>query len=445
MPAPSGRRPRDVLTGNDVERRLLRLVNGRDDDLGDFLAALAPRELPVAGPPGWFDDRLRFLHSAFVRLHRMARRPYAPGADAVFYDVGARKPDLREMRRYWVREYFDCDVDFVVADRLPGGGEPLRLSWRERRAAWRWRRRARLAALAACADFSSRRYRWWGQTLLTIHALAQNQDHLRRLFVGRLYDRRSYVVATWAARHTAMAPVLVFQSSPLAFNQSRLHLDLPVVVTSKVNLPEVDYFRARGTFLSTDVRYCPQEYLVERRDLMPAAPRYDIGFFASGDWARREGRYWGPIEQVRAGRYRGNVYEEHAERVLAALAAYARAHARTLRIYLHPYERRLVNDHGIQPPFRELADGELVTIDDAPGTSRGAVYECDVAVALRSSTIWERIDLGLERSLIYVFGDPTLDNFVPESLGPYRANLFHSTDELETKLDTLFADRKARP
>jgi hypothetical protein len=92
-----------------------------------------------------------------------------------------------------------------------------------------------------------------------------------------------------------------------------------------------------------------------------------------------------------------------------------------------------------------LADGKLVTIDDAPGTSRGAVYECDVAVALRSSTIWERIDLGLTRSLIYVFDDPALDNVLPESLGPYQANVVHSTAELEAKLDRLLADREASP
>ena len=430
----------------DVDRWLLRFVNGRGDDLDRLESAVAPRELPAPGPPGWFDDRLRFVYAAFVRTHRMARRPFAPGADALFVDIGAKKAEVRERRRFFVREYFGEEVDFVLADQLRGGGPARRPSGRERRAARRIRRVARLAALAACFDRSARRYRWWSSVLLTLHTLAQASDRTRRIYVGKMYDRRSYVIATYLARRGGVRPFLIYQSSPLAFNQRELHVDVPVVLTSKVNLPEVEYFQAMGWFRSSDVRYCPQEYLVERARLQPGTPVYDIGFFASGDWARRSGKYWASdIDRVRAGAYRGNPFEEHAERVLAALADYARERGRSLRIYLHPYERTLHNEHGIEPPFRHLADGELVTIDDAPGTSRDAVYECDVAVALRSSTIWERIDLGLSRSLVYVYGDPTLDNFMPESLGPYRANLFYSTEDLAAKLDRLLADRAASP
>jgi hypothetical protein len=430
----------------DIDRRLLRFINGRDDDLDLLIHAIEPRELPLPGPRRWTEDRLRFLHAAFVHMHRAARRPFSPAAEALFYDVGGRKPEVREMRRYFIAEYFGEAVDFVVADALPGGGAPQPLTAREKRAARRLRRIARLAALAACFDFSARRYRWWGNTLLTLHAYSQACDRVRRVYIGRLYDRRSYVVATYLARRAGLRPVLVYQSSPLAYNQRELHLDVPVVLTSKVNLPEVEYYQKMGWFKATEIRYCPQEYLLERQLLQPAKPVYDIGFFSSGDWARLDGKYWAPdIAQVRAGQFRGNPFEGHAERVLEALADYARAHDRTLRIYLHPYERRLVNDHGIELPFRHIADGEHVTIDDAPGTSRGAVYECDIAVALRSSTIWERIDLGLERSLIYAFDDPALDNLIVESLGPYQANVFHSTAELAAKLDRLLADREASP
>ena len=435
-----------LATTPDIDRRLLRFINGRDDDLELFLHALVPRELPLPGPPRWLDDRLRFLHSAFVRMHRATRRPFSPGADALFYDIGARKANVREMRRFFVREYFHEEIDFVMADALPGDGPPAPLTRHERRASRRLRLLARCAALAACFDFSARRYRWWAGTLLTLHAHAQAGDRVRRVYIGKMYDRRSYVVATYLARHAGLRPVLIYQSSPLAFNQRELHLDVPVVLTSKVNLPEVAYYQKMGWFKASEIEYCPQEWLIERVDLRPAPPVYDIGFFASGDWARLEGKYWAPdVARVRAGEFRANPFEVHAERVLTALADYARSHDRTLRIYLHPYERRLVNDHGIEPPFRHLADGEHVTIDDAPGNSRGAFAECDVAVALRSSTIWQRIDLGLERSLVYVFDDPALDNIMPESLGRYQANLFYSVADLEAKLDRLLADREASP
>ena len=99
------------------------------------------------------------------------------------------------------------------------------------------------------------------------------------------------------------------------------------------------------------------------------------------------------IEAVRAGRYRGSVYERCAEEVLRWLAEYAATQRRTLRIYLHPYERELLNEHGIWPPYSGLADGEYISMDVQPGHSRGGFFEVDVAIALRSSTIWQRLDL----------------------------------------------------
>ena len=81
-----------------------------------------------------------------------------------------------------------------------------------------------------------------------------------------------------------------------------------------------------------------------------------------------------------------------------------------------------------------------MTIDDRPGNSRDAHYEADVAVALRSSSIWQRIDLGLERSFIYGFEDPGLGNVLPEALGEYQHNVFTSVPDLVAKLDACFAE-----
>jgi hypothetical protein len=422
----------------NIERLILRLVNGGGQDLELFAAALLPRELPAYGPAGWLEDRAHLIYATFVRLGRASRRPFSPARPSVVYDVFARKEEVRELRAYYIRRYFGEEVDFVLSDLFSGLAAPCQQTASERSRARRWRLWARVAAVASLLDLSKRRYAWWGGVFTTAHALAQASDRITRVYVFRPYDRRTYVLVTFLARHTAIVPYYVFQGMPLYFNQRNLHVPIPVVLTSKVNLPEVDFFRRAGHFKASEVLYFPQEYLLERERLQPSAPVYDIGFFATGDWARIAGRYIATdVALVRSGAYRGNVYEQHAERVLSALVAYASSRRRTLRIYMHPYERSLFREHGIEPPYRGLEDGELVTIDDAAGTSRDAVYECDVAVALRSSTIWERIDLGLDRSLMYVFGGG-LDNFLPESMGPYRGNLFASVEELEARLDGLF-------
>ncbi|MGO8683496.1 MAG: hypothetical protein ACLQUT_02790 [Thermoleophilia bacterium] len=424
----------------NVERRLLRLMNAGDQDIELFQRALAPRVLPNHGPRTWLFDRAFFLYITVVRMARAAAVPAAPSSRAVVYDPGARDETRRANRAYFIHEYFGEEVDFLLTDLLKGAGEARTMTVGERLAARRWRWRARRAALASFLDFSSRRYRWWGDVFSTVHTFAQALEQIDKAYIGLPYDRRSYVLATWLQRHTAIKPFIIFQSMPLYGNQRDLHVPVTVILTSKVNIPEVNYYIEQGHFKAGEVLYRSQEYLLERVGIEPAPPLYDIGFFSTGDWARVDGTYWAvDLEKVRQGAYRGNIYEAQSMRVLEALVDYARSRRRTLRIYLHPYERRLLNDEGIEPPYKGLADGQWVTIDERPGNSRVAHYEPDVAVALRSGTIWERIDLGLDRSFMYVYEDLSLGNLLPEAMGEYQRNLFRSVGELFAKLDECFA------
>jgi hypothetical protein len=358
----------------------------------------------------------------------------------VFYEVAARSAKVRAAKTSFVRAHFDEDVDFLLTHDLKGRGGLRRMTVRERRMARAWRRRARIAALATLLD-PGRRYRWWGHVFAAINTLAQAVDQYDVAYVSKPWDRRCYCIATFLQRHTRAEVRLVYQSMPLYGVQRRLHVPVTAVVTSRVNVPEAEYFRAAGDFLAARIVYRSGEFIDERAALVPRCPEYDLGFFASGDWAREDGLVWArDIDQVRAGAYCGNVYARLAQQVLEGLADYATSRQRTLRIYMHPYERRLLHEHGIEPPYRGLADGTLVTIDDRPGNSRDAHYEPDVAVALRSSSIWQRIDLGLERSFIYAFEDPGLGNVLPEALGEYQRNVFRSVPELVAKLDACFAE-----
>ena len=425
----------------NAERLILRIVDGGKEDLDAFQAALADRDLPLRGPRSWLLDRAGLLYTVFVGLLRAeARRPASPATRSVFYELGAQREQVRKAKTSFARTHFDEDVDFLLTHRLKGRGGPRRMTVHERRLSRGWRRRARIAALATLLD-PCRRYRWWGHVFAAINTLAQAVDQYDVVYVTKPWDRRCYCVATFLQRHTSAEVRVVFQSMPLYGTQRRLHVPVTAVVTSKVNVPEAEYFRAAGEFRAAEIVYRSGEFVDERAALVPSSPLYDIGYFASGDWAREDGLIWArDIEQVHAGAYRGNVYERYAQQVLEALVEYATLRQRTLRIYMHPYERRLLHEHGIEPPYRELADRALVTIDDRPGNSRDAHYEADVAVALRSSTIWQRIDLGLERSFMFAFEDPALGNVLPEALGEYQRNVFRSIPDLFAKLDTCFAE-----
>lgn len=417
----------------------MRWFNGGDEDLDLFAKALVPRELPDRGPASWLKDRARFLYTTFVTAWRRSRSGVASiERGIVLYDPAITwDPKILEYRRTFIEHHFGERAEALLGSKGVLGSGERTPSAAERKEASRWRRRSRLAALLALMDFSARRYYWWGGIFLDVQTFAQVAESVERAYVFRLYDRRSYCVGTYLQRFVADDVRFVYQGMPLWGNQRYLHVPVTAVVTTKVNVPEVEWFRRNGYFKAVEVVYRSQEFVLDRLENELGEVVYDLGFFASGDWARRGGgRYWSAdIEAIRRGDYRGNPFEKEATEVLGALAAYARERGLTLRIYMHPYERMLLDEHGIEPPFRHLEDGSLVTIDDRPGTSRGSVHEPKVAVAVRSSTIWERIDLGLELSYIYAFGDQTLDVFDPESLGEYRANVFGTIPELVEKLD----------
>jgi len=356
----------------------------------------------------------------------------------VAFDPAAGRERMRAYRSFFVERYFEQPVDFVGRGQIRAASA--------RRGPWlRWYLFGILAGLAAFLDFGERRYMWWGMVLADVQAYVRVVRDLETVYCFGLYDRRPYVLAAYLARHTRTRVVLVYQNIPLYRNCRHLHLRVPVVLTSRVNLPEAEYFRSQGLFKPSEIVYKSQEFVLDFADLEPSAPIVDIGFFSSGEWARMGGLYQSDdAEAIRAGGFADNEYARTSETIAAALAVYAREHGLTLRIYPHPLERRLRNEHGILPPYAALADGQSVTIDESGESSRRKIYEPRVAVSLQSSFIWERLDLGLDASFIYEWGDAEKNPFLREALGPFVDNLFRDADELAAKLDRVFAPESRR-
>lgn len=417
------------MRGLDVERLVLTSVSG-PSDLDLFREALAVRLLPEAGPASWWRDRIGFLKSAVAAPLRAAlgAAPALASATAVF-DPAASREQMRAYRSFFVHRHFDRDVDFV--------GRGQRRSSAGQRTAWlRWYLLGVAAALLALLDFGKTRYTWWAGVFTDVQTYLRVAGELERVYCFGLYDRRPYVLGAFLKRHTAIEVYLVYQNIPLYRNCRHLHYEVPVVLTSRVNLVEAEHYRALGQFHATEVIYASQEFALDVVDLEPSPPVCDIGYFSSGEWARKGGLYQSDdIEAIRAGAFFGNEYAHKAEEIAEVLADYARSHDRTLRIYPHPLERRLRREHGIEWPYAHLVDGTVVTVDESGENSRRRIYEPLVAVSLQSSFIWERLDLGLDASIIFEWEDAERNPFSREAIGPYAENLFRNSDELVAKLD----------
>ena len=417
------------MAGVNLERIVCRSVNGGDTDLDLLHEALRARVLPSHGPRSWWHDRALLLGAALVTAQRAAygAAPHLSSTTVSCFP-GSASARQRAARAFFLRHHFGVETDFL-------GRQTRRRPTRPNRAWWRWWLRGVWWGLLGLLDWSARRYAWLGGVLVDMQLLKRLEPELEHAYVFSLYDRRQYLLLTFLARHTSLSVHAVYQSIPLARNCRHLHVPVNVVLTSRVNLAEVDYYRRSGTFKPGAVRYAGQEYIIDTKDLTPHAPLYDIGYYSSGEWARREGLYQpDDLDRVRRGAYLTNRYALVASEHLQALARYAHEHRRTLRIYLHPMERRLLSQHRIEPPYAALADGDLVSLDTGAESSRHSMYDTRVAVSLQSSIIWERLDLGLSSSFIYEFPDASANVFERAALGEFAENTYRTVDELLAKI-----------
>ena len=425
------------MAGLNLDRIASRLIFGHRD-LHVARLAMDERGFPQRGPSSWIKDRFLFMAtvtSAPVRYRGIGPAP----TGTIVYDPASREPKSREYRRFFIEHYFGEEIAFLGRHETPRSDD-----WKARLRSARWYSLGIVLGLFAFLDWSPRRYRWLAASLLDIRAYVRALDGIDRAFVFAMYDRRSYLIAGFLHRHTNIEVIPVYQNVPLQRNCRYLHMRIPIILTSKVNLHEAAYFRAKGGFLASEFNYRPQEFLLDTINLERQKPSVDIGFFSSGEWARREGLYQvRDPEIVSSGVLRGSAYDIQSDEIVRALAAYAQRMQRSLVIYPHPFERTLMRDFGIAPPYADLDDGTCVRIDDSEGlNSRSRIYECEVAVSLQSSFIWERLDLDLEKSFIFEWSDGSKNPFLREALGPYSSALFRDVDELIAKLDNAFADSK---
>lgn len=425
------------MEGVNVEHLAYRLLAGPDDAYLRNMA-LDTRGYPRRGPQSWLRDRIGFLlmqvRAPFSRRFRGSGRA---ALSVAAYDPGAEVPSVRAYREHFIREYFDEDITFLTRASTPAASSAAS---RLRGAAWLLAGTG--LALLAFLDVSERRYSWLASSFLDARAFARALPTLKKVYVFALYDRHSYMAAAFLHAHTDVTVVPVFQNIPLHRNCRYFHMSIPVVMTSAVSKQEAGYYSQRGEFRASDLIYHPHEFLLDMQRIGEAGPSVDIGYFSSGEWARRDGLYQvRDPEIVKSGIHRGNPYDRAMSAVLEALAVYAHQRGRTLMIYPHPFERTLMREHGIEPPYAALEDGVHIRIDrSGEPNSRLRIREPRVAVSIQSSFIWERIDLGLDESYVFELEDPDLNPFLSEALGPYRRNVLRSVDELIDRLDEALPD-----
>jgi len=165
--------------------------------------------------------------------------------------------------------------------------------------------------------------------------------------------------------------------------------------------------------------------------------KYSIGFFSSGYWARKEGLYAdGNITALKNKEYENNFYSKIEQIILKYIIKFTTKHNLSLKIYLHPYEKRLIHTYSIYPPYWIFLDSftESIFIND----EKNDFYEPEVGVLLQSSIFYDRQDKELP-TFCFQFKQPKNKLQIPlKYLDKYKIYGFSNLKSLEASLLKYF-------
>lgn len=382
----------------------------------------------------WFTDRIFFCLKVILRpLIQITKGFEFLKTEIIVYDPSSNVAETRNYRKIFIKHYFKENVDFI------GWKEKIKIT--PNILLWPTLKLyiySVFISLFSFLDFSKRDYKWLGSVFPELLNILLIQKDIKKIYIFCMEVPAQYLYATYINNYTKIQIYLINANIPIK-EQRYCHLNVPAVLCSKVQLNEINYYINNGYNKTSKIIYCSNVFIADLLNVRPTAPKYHIGYFSSGEWARINGLFRvklskREIKKVREMHFNNNLYYIKSKEILSFLVRFGKIHNLRLKIYLHPYERLLLKKYKISPPYMNFVDNENIFIDIEGNNSRDKIYEPFVAISIQSSFIWERLDLGLMRSYIYEFKDEKYNSFLPESLGNYKEYLFKSTEELAGKM-----------
>lgn len=400
----------------------------------------------------WIRDRLLFLGYTCLLpffLFQKRNKFFVGKNSKISVTIGSKNTDDINVKiwKNYVKYYFKENVECFGAK-----------SWVEFNIRYAWRAFVwwcGCVAVAACswADFRGIPFRSVAFLWHSALSMILSQDKINNIFAFYLCSSYSYLLTMFLSSHNICKLNIMTGSNDLYVQRFIVAENANMYLMSKIQIPEYDYYCARGEIYSKNVKYlgCTDVFEVSRDKKIQNT--IDIGIFSDGCFARDEYgmRKYDPewirknLESGRRtlwGKYEDELYDE--------VYQYAKKKGLTLKYYPHPFERELMELYGIKPPFLEKVDGRKIFFDDSKRkTSMKLLGEPKVAVTLVSTSVLQRIDMGYERNICFnynILTERTRNSicFLHESMGKYKDVFISDIREVNEKLDFYFGEvRKA--
>jgi len=389
-------------------------------------------------------DRLAALAGILLTPLVMWLRREKSDAPVLIVELGQRS-SVFAIRREFVRHYDSGQTREDTPIACTNGSRFVfsRLNVEDRRLFWRLWRTFFAAIVQGLAFRRQIPLAPLPAALMALFSVACSPD--KRIFMFQIYGLDSYLVAVLIER-------LLGRSSRISASNSVLYchnryLELPrseLMLCSRPQVAELGSLQKRGWVEVQSATLWGLEEIQTTRDLVPTPPRYHIGIYCSGEWARKDGRFAPRRPGPEVIRHQNN--ERHRAfmaEVLEPILRLCREERLRACAYLHPYERRLLKNLGLDPPYADLLRSEGVVLATSGESSLSRVYDCHVGVSLSSTVIFDRWHLGLDGLLFW--GAVNRPFMRPGLLGVYANNFFSDESELRRKVMDCLADCNGIP
>lgn len=347
--------------------------------------------------------QIRFFFTLFLMMWSLPFRiRFNRKHEVLFYDTILNPESLRK-RRYFLHKYVHNAGGEAAILGFDGNSTfpKLYVNGLSFAKLWAFHRAGSTFVRAAFLDmFKPNRIHWMWRLALVNKTFQQilwhSPKHSQYQFFS--YEPSTYLSALMAGRYLKGYTPATISSNSVQFSNNRYHWNpkLAYKLCSRFQEAETQHYINFGwmNIGSRDTWGLEEEVYIDQVE--QTAPTYDIGIYSGAFWARTHDLWRsGDLDALRGYAYNDNpVYLAYMP-VLQAIIDLKQQYDLKVKVYFHPYEFSLMEDHGIDPPYLEILTANGIDWEQDGKTSWDNFYEPKVGVAMLSTIVFDRLHYGL--------------------------------------------------
>ncbi|MGJ0302814.1 hypothetical protein NG774_05725 [Aliarcobacter cryaerophilus] len=256
----------------------------------------------------------------------------------------------------------------------------------------------------------------------------------KKVYIFYSYLPQSYLIALYSTNILKIDVNYIISNLINEYLRYTYMQNIHVIFTNALYQNEYESYRTIGWIKNINVKYSigGNEFLINKKILDSFI--YDLGYFSSGFWARKDGLYASTnLSEIKKGTYKNNIYSKRENILLQNIVKISYKYNFTLKIYLHPYEKRLISQYKIYPPYWDIICSKpWIVVNES--LESNDFFEAKVGVLLQSSIFYDRWENNLF-TLCYQFKNSKNKLQIPlKYLSRYSVYGFKNLKELEKKI-----------